>query len=159
MTCHCLFLIFSFDDSAGLSLVTVATLYIVFSLSQCSFCTSIRCLRFWVILLTYGLKSHNPLLTKPCRQGTFARNGLLFIRETTFVTCLLSCIPVPFLKEVSSKRNEFAPSGSKFFSFRGDPFSEGRHNNRIVYREKAPIEILFNVMSALKVNPLCYNLL
>ena len=27
------------------------------------------------------------------------------------------------------KRKEFTPIGSKFFPFRVDPFSEGRHNN------------------------------
>ena len=49
----------------------------------------------------------------------------LFSRETTFVTsCLLSCIPSPFRKGVYSKMKEFAPIGSKFFPFRGDPFPE-----------------------------------
>ena len=32
------------------------------------------------------------------------------------------------LKRVFSKRKEFAPKGSKFFSFRVDPFPEGSQN-------------------------------
>ena len=43
----------------------------------------------------------------------------LFTRETTFVTsCLLFCTQSPFWKAIDSKRKEFAPKGSKFFSFR-----------------------------------------
>ena len=38
------------------------------------------------------------------------------------VTLSLFCT---FLKGVYSKRYEFAPSGSKFFPFKVDPFSEG----------------------------------
>ena len=34
-------------------------------------------------------------------------------------------ILAPFWKRVFSKRKEFAPSGSKLFPFRADPFSEG----------------------------------
>ena len=37
-----------------------------------------------------------------------------------------------FLKRVNSKRKEFAPTGSKFFPFRVDPFSEGRRTILIV---------------------------
>ena len=37
-----------------------------------------------------------------------------------------SCSPRSFWKGVYSKTKEFAPSGSKFFRFREDPFSEGR---------------------------------
>ena len=33
---------------------------------------------FGAILLSYGFISHNPLLTKPWRRGTLARNTLLF---------------------------------------------------------------------------------
>ena len=36
---------------------------------------------------------------------------------------LLSCITSSFSKVVNPKRKEFAPRGSKFFSFRVDPFS------------------------------------
>ena len=50
-----------------------------------------------------------------------------FTRETTFVSaCLLYCTPNPFWKGVCSKRKEFAPKGSKFFSFRVGTLSEGR---------------------------------
>ena len=44
-------------------------------------------------------------------------------RKTTFATsCLLFCTQGPFWKGVISKRKEF---GSKFFSFREDPFQKG----------------------------------
>ena len=39
------------------------------------------------------------------------------------------CTSNPFLKGFYSKRKEFAPTGSKFFPFTVDPFSEGRQNN------------------------------
>ena len=48
-------------------------------------------------------------------------------REVTFVTsCLLSSTPSTLPKRVYSKKKEFAPRGSKSFSFRVDPFSEGK---------------------------------
>ena len=50
----------------------------------------------------------------------------VFTRGTIFVTsCLLYCMPTP-KKGVYSKKKEFAPTGSKFFPFRVDPFSEVR---------------------------------
>ena len=52
---------------------------------------------------------------------------VFFTRETTFVTsCLLSYASASFWKWGYSKRKEFAPIGSKFFSFRVDLFLEGR---------------------------------
>ena len=56
-----------------------------------------------------------------------------FTREITFATsCLVYCTSSPFQKRIYFKREEFAPkweknllpSGSKFFSFKVDPFSE-----------------------------------
>ena len=45
-------------------------------------------------------------------------------RDTTFVNSYL----LPLQKRIYSKRNEFAPKGSKFFTFR-DLFSEGRQKS------------------------------
>ena len=44
----------------------------------------------------------------------------------------------PLLKIVYSKRKEFAPNESKFFSFRVDPFSEESQNNfdTVTFTEK-----------------------
>ena len=46
---------------------------------------------------------------------------------------MTSCFPFlhthPFWKSVYSKWKEFAPTGSKLFPFRVDPFSKGRQNN------------------------------
>ena len=50
------------------------------------------------------------------------------------------CISV-FLKEVYSKRKEFAPNGSKFFPFKVDPFSEGRQNS---LRKLPPLKVYFS---------------
>ena len=62
--------------------------------------------------------------------ATLGRVSVIFTRETTFVTfCLLFCTSIPFWKRVYSKRKEFAPKGSKFFSFKVDSFPEGRQNN------------------------------
>ena len=44
-------------------------------------------------------------------------------------SCLLQCTPSRFQNGVYSIRKEFASSGSKFFPFRVDPFSEGKKNN------------------------------
>ena len=63
---------------------------------------------------------------------------LFHTRETTFVTCSLSCMQIPFYKgsthkspekESVLKKKEFAPMGSKFFPFRIDFFSEGGKDN------------------------------
>ena len=43
-------------------------------------------------------------------------------------SCLLSCTPDPFWKQIYSERKEFAPM-SKFFPFRIDPFQKGGKNN------------------------------
>ena len=49
-------------------------------------------------------------------------------RKTTFVTsALLFYTPVFFWKGVYCNRKEFAPTGSKFFPFKVDPFSEGEN--------------------------------
>ena len=47
------------------------------------------------------------------------------------------------VKWIYSKRKEFAPSGSKFFSFREDPYSEGSQNNfeRFVSLENVSIPL------------------
>ena len=51
----------------------------------------------------------------------------VFSQDTLLVPfCVLYYTPSPILKEVNSKRKEFAPNGSKFFPFRVDPFPEGR---------------------------------
>ena len=52
-----------------------------------------------------------------------------FTRETSFMTsCLLSFTPGASSKGVYSKWKEFAFLGSRFFTFRVDPFSEGEKN-------------------------------
>ena len=43
--------------------------------------------------------------------------------------CLLFCTPTPFLKAVYLIRKEFALSGSKFFPYRVNTFSEGDKND------------------------------
>ena len=44
--------------------------------------------------------------------------SMIFMREATYVTsCLFSCTSNAFGKVVYTKRNEFAPLGSNFFSF------------------------------------------
>ena len=48
-------------------------------------------------------------------------NGYIFRGRHLCQNCFAS-----FLKKVHSKRKEFAPSGSKFFRFRVDPFSEAK---------------------------------
>ena len=53
-------------------------------------------------------------------------------------SCLLYCKLSPFWKEVYSKRKEFAPTGSKFFPFRVDPFSEGRQKP---FEQLPPLEV------------------
>ena len=66
-----------------------------------------------------------------------ASNSLNFVRIiNTREVSVKSCFPLkngdkifqvyPFLKGVHSKKEEFAPKGSKFFPFRVDQFSEGR---------------------------------
>ena len=46
-----------------------------------------------------------------------------------------------FLKRVYSKRKEFAPTGSKFFPVRVDPFEEGKQNtsDRVIAPDSVPI--------------------
>ena len=47
-------------------------------------------------------------------------------RKTTFaISCMLSCTSCPFRRVVYFKSTEFAAKGSKFFTFRADPFSKG----------------------------------
>ena len=45
---------------------------------------------------------------------------------------LFSCAPSPYRKGIYFKRKEFAPNGSKFFSFKVDPFLKGLQNNLTV---------------------------
>ena len=52
--------------------------------------------------------------------------SVVFNERDSFVTfCLFPENQVPFEKMVYSKWKEFAPTGSKFFPFKVDPFSEG----------------------------------
>ena len=67
-------------------------------------------------------------------------------RETAFVvSCLLFGTKRPFWKGVDSKRKEFAPTGSKVFTFRLDPFLEGNTISTVAFPEivsiprKAPL--------------------
>ena len=53
------------------------------------------------------------------------------------------------LKRVCSKRQEFAPRGSKFFPLREDPFSEGRHKHFDRVASSDNVTNSFN-----KINPL-----
>ena len=54
------------------------------------------------------------------------RLSAILTRETTFVIpCLHSCGLFPFWKGVFFLRKGFAPTGSKFFPYKVDPFSEG----------------------------------
>ena len=49
------------------------------------------------------------------------------------ISCLVSCCAHqgPFEKGASIKRKEFAPIGSKFFSFIADPFLEGMQSQQL----------------------------
>ena len=53
---------------------------------------------------------------------------------------------LPTFKGVYSKRKEFAPNGSKFFPFGGDPFSEARQNkaDRVTFYESLSIPLPLN---------------
>ena len=47
---------------------------------------------FGAILLLYGFKAHNPLVTKPWRQGTLVSSGLLFSDSTIYIIISVSLI-------------------------------------------------------------------
>ena len=81
------------------------------------------------------LSAHDTIMA-----GYYRFTFLFTVLFTTYVTsCWLSCIPDPFWKRVYSKRKEFAPLWSKFFPFRVDHFSAGRHNfERIASLERVP---------------------
>ena len=61
-----------------------------------------------------------------------------------------------FMTRVNSKRKEFAPSGSKFFPFRADPFSEGakkkkkkkKKNDRVMSLERVSIFLKLSMLNS-----------
>ena len=58
---------------------------------------------------------------------TFGRFSAILYKGNNFMTSYLpSCTLSPFWKEIYSKRKEFAPTGSKFFPVRVNPFSKER---------------------------------
>ena len=62
---------------------------------------------FWVVLLSYGFKSHNPLLTKPWCWGTHAHNRLLL---------LLWFLEIPVFNANSVDPEQCRLSGSALFA-------------------------------------------
>ena len=64
------------------------------------------------------------------RVDILGRFSAIFYKGENFViSSLLSCTQSPFWKGTYYKKNEFAPTGSKFFLFIVGPFSEWRWNN------------------------------
>ena len=85
-----------------------------------------------------------------------------FTRGATFVTSsLLSCTPNPFCRGTYSKRKEFAPTGSKFFPFRVDPFSEGMQKqfDRVASHEDVSILLFTIELRCIAFNPVDLELI
>ena len=76
----------------------------------------------------------------------------LLSRETTIVTCLLSCTSSPFWKGVYSNRKEFAPRRSKFFPFRVDSFQKEIKQFWLIFLTWKHIQfpLIWNVIVLLK---------
>ena len=90
-------------------------------------CGDIKYLSFFFFFFFFFLRGVDTL-------GRFSAT-----REITFMTsCFLYCMPSPFWKGVYSLRKEFAPSGSKFFPYRVDPFTEG---DKTILTELSPLKV------------------
>ena len=119
-------------DSSGYRLIS--NQHTILSLSQfvsvtITYSYSAEVFEIWMWLRTI----HANLLGELIHFGHFSP------RETTFVaSCLLKCIPGHFWKRIYTVRKEFAPSGSKFFPYSVDPFSEG---GKIILTKLSPLKM------------------
>ena len=73
---------------------------------------------------------------------------IILTRQTTFISCWFSCRSIIFSKRDSSKRKEFAPTGSKLFPLRMDPLPKGgKYFSLKVYQHRIHLFWIYSVCS------------